>query len=93
MAKRLWRKEPHWESDSGDRGFLPLQAADLLAYCVRANRDPGKRGDTVRRSAVLAALRTINTGIAAIEEKQLQYLRDRKEKGREREQVFTMTKW
>lgn len=68
ITKRLLRKEPHWEDD---KNFLPLQAADLLAYCVRANRDPGERGDRVRRSPVLSALGAIDTGIGLIEEKQL----------------------
>jgi hypothetical protein len=31
LADRLLRPEPHWESDTD---FLPLQAADLLAYCA-----------------------------------------------------------
>jgi hypothetical protein len=90
LAGRLLRPEPHWESD---RDFLPLQASDLLAYCVRAERDHGKRRDRVMRSAVLPALKTIPTGIAVIEEKQLRYLRDRKEKRIPRQSIFTMTKW
>ena len=57
--------------------LLPLQAADLLAYCVRAERDSGERRHKVVKSLVLAALKAIDTGLAVIDEIQLQYLRDR----------------
>ena len=90
ITQRLFRKEPHWEDD---KEFLPLQAADLLAYCVRAGRDPDTRHDKVRNSPVFAALRGIRTGIASVSEKQLQYMRDRKEKRIQRESIFTLTKW
>lgn len=91
LTSRLLRKEPHWEDD---KDFLPLQAADLLAYCVRASRDlTDERHGPALRSPVLSALRAIPTALAYVSEKQIQHLRDRKEKGIERRQIFTMTKW
>jgi hypothetical protein len=90
ITNRLLCKEPHWEDD---KSFLPLQAADLLAYCVRAERDTGERQDKVLRSPIFPALKAIDTGIAVVEEKQLQYLRDRKEKRIPHQSIFTLTKW
>jgi uncharacterized protein DUF3800 len=90
LAQRLFRKEPHWEND---RQFLPLQAADLIAYCVRAIRDPDKRHDRVRNSPVLAALRSIPTVLAYAGNEKMQYLRDRIKKKIARQEIFTATKW
>jgi hypothetical protein len=90
ITSRFATAEPHF---ADDKEFLPLQAADLLAHCIRASRNPHKRYDRVRNSAVFNALRSVPTGLAVVGEKQLQYLRDRKEEHIERQQMFTLTKW
>jgi uncharacterized protein DUF3800 len=90
LAQRLYRKEPHWEDD---QQFLPLQAADLLAYCVRASRDPDKRLDHIRNSPVVAALRSIPTVLAYVGNEKMQYLQDRINKKVARQEIFTATKW
>jgi hypothetical protein len=78
LANRLLRPEPHWETDND---FLPLQAADLLAYCVRAERDTGDRHVKVVRSPVLSALKAIKTGIVVMGESYLQYLLELQNRG------------
>ena len=91
LAQRLFRKEPHWEDD---QQFLPLQAADLLAYCVRATRDPSdKRHESALRSPVLSALRAIPTVLAYIDEEQIEYLRDRVIKRIPRRPIFKSAQW
>jgi hypothetical protein len=90
LAQRLYRTEPHWEND---KQFLPLQAADLLAYCVRASRDPDPRHDRVRNSPVLAGLRSIPTVLAHVDEEQMRYLRDRATKKIPRRPIFKSAKW
>jgi Protein of unknown function (DUF3800) len=90
ITSRFASREPHFEDD---KEFPPLQAADLLAHCIRASLNFHKRYDRVRNSAVFTALRSIPTGLAVVGKKQLQYLRDRKEKRIERKQIFTLTKW
>lgn len=90
ITDRLFRKEPHWEDD---QQFLPLQAADLLTYCVRATRDPNPLHDRVRQSPVIAALRSIPTPLAYAYEDRIRYLRERIQKGQPRESLFDTTRW
>jgi hypothetical protein len=49
----LYRDEPRFEDD---KRFKPLQAADLLAYCVRANTNPDPLYDRVRSSQIYERL-------------------------------------
>ena len=56
VAQRIGRKEPRFEDD---REFTPLQAADLLAYCMRVKHDPNPKHDRVRSSPVYKALDSI----------------------------------
>jgi len=49
----LGRKEPRFEND---KQFNPLQASDLLAYCVRARHESDPRYDRVRESPIYDAL-------------------------------------
>lgn len=49
----LDRDEPRFEDD---KKFNPLQAADLLAHCVRARSDPNPLYDRVRVSPIYNAL-------------------------------------
>lgn len=49
----LDRKEPRFEND---KMFNPLQAADLLAYCVRVRYESEPRFDLIRRSPVYESL-------------------------------------
>jgi Protein of unknown function (DUF3800) len=90
ITDRLLRKEPHWEDD---KQFLVLQAADLLAYCVRAGRDPDPRNDRVRRSPVYSALRAIPTVLAEIDDARAQYLEGKITKGIQHERVFRARRW
>ncbi len=90
ITDRLLRKEPHWEDD---QQFLPLQAADLLAYCVRAGRDPDPRHDRVRNSPVYSALRAVPTVLAYIDDARAQYLKDRITKGIAHEPMFRVDRW
>jgi Protein of unknown function (DUF3800) len=90
VIRRFVTAEPHFEDD---KEFLPLQAADLLAYCIRTSRHLHARYGRVRNSPVFGAMRSIPTGLAVAGEKQLQYLRNRKEKRIERQEIFTLTKW
>jgi hypothetical protein len=50
---RLARKEPRFEDD---KDFNPLQAADLLAHCVRAKYDPNPLYERVRASPIYERL-------------------------------------
>lgn len=90
ITQRLFRREPHWEDD---KQFLPLQAADLLAYCVRAEREPTERGDKVKRSSVLPALHSIPTFLSYVDEEQMQYLQDRAKKHIPRQSIFKSRRW
>jgi hypothetical protein len=90
ITSRLLRKEPHWEDD---KQFLALQAADLLAYCVRAGRDPDLRHDRVRKSPVYAALRAIPTVLLDIDDGRAQYLRDVLTKGIQHKRVWRAKRW
>lgn len=90
ITQRLLRKEPHWEDD---RQFLPLQAADLLAYCVRAGRDPDERHDRVRDSPVYAAMRSIPTALAYVDRERMQYLQDRMIINIPRQPIMVATRW
>lgn len=90
ITQRLLQKKPHWEDD---RQFLPLQAADLLAYCVRAGRDPDKRHDRVRNSPVYAAMRSIPTVFAYVDRERMQYLQDRMIKRIPRQPIMVTTRW
>jgi len=49
----LGRKEPRFEND---KQFNPLQASDLLAYCVRVRYESDPRLDSVKRSPVYESL-------------------------------------
>jgi len=49
----LGRKEPRFEND---KQFNPLQAADLLAYCVRARYETDPSYEDVRKSPIYTAL-------------------------------------
>jgi hypothetical protein len=90
LAKSLYRPEPHWETD---QQFIPLQAADLLAYCVRTTRETDPTRDKIRDSPVLPAIRSIPTVLAYIDEQQCQYLRDRLTKNIPRQEVFKKMRW
>ena len=92
LPQRLARPEPHFEDDTQ---FLPLQAADLLAHCIRVHFDPGKsRYDRVRNSQVFAALRSIPTILCPMGNEIFSYLRARAEGRVERGAVpFKYEKW
>lgn len=90
ITDRLLRKEPHWEDD---QQFLPLQAADLLAYCIRAGRDPDVRHDRVRNSPVYTAMRSIPTVLAYVDREKMQYLQDRMIKRIPRQPIMVTTRW
>jgi len=49
----LGRDEPRFEDD---KQFNPLQAADLLAYCVRVRYETDSRFDSIRQSPVYKSL-------------------------------------
>jgi len=49
----LGRKEPRFEND---KEFNPLQASDLLAYCVRVRYESDPRLDSVKRSPMYKSL-------------------------------------
>jgi len=92
IPQRLARAEPHFEDDMK---FLPLQAADLLAHCIRAHLDPAEpRYDRVRQSAVFAELRSIPTALCRMGHQTFEYLRDRYD-GRAKQSAlrFSMIKW
>jgi hypothetical protein len=77
IPQRLARREPHFEDD---KQFLPLQAADLLAHCIRAHFDPNEpRYDRVRNSQIFAALRSIPTILCPMGDEIFTYLRNRGE--------------
>jgi len=91
LAALLARQEPRFEDD---KYFMPLQAADLLAHCVRAHHDPELRYDRVRNSPVFTALRAITTALVTVDETQMQYWRDRVENAIPRaSNVSSVTKW
>jgi len=92
LVRRLARPEPHFEDD---QKFLPLQAADLLAHCIRAHLDPTEpRYDRVRQSRVFEALRAIPIALVPMDEGVFQYLQERLEKKAERRpNIFKATKW
>lgn len=92
IPQRLARREPHFENDIQ---FLPLQASDLLAHCIRAHLDPDQpRYERVRRSEVFAALRSIPTALCTMSEEVFQYLRDRYEGRAQRGAFkFSFKKW
>jgi hypothetical protein len=77
LAARLARDEPRF--DDGHI-FMPLQAADLVAHCIRADHDPDPKYVRVRNSPVFGALRDIVTALVTVDPEQMQYWRTRVEK-------------
>jgi hypothetical protein len=90
ITSRLARREPKFEDD---KSFVPLQAADMLAHCIRAYFDPHVRYQRVRESAVLPALREIPTALAIIGARHLHYMRSRVETDIPRQQIFNAVRW
>lgn len=76
LAALLASREPRFEDDEQ---FPPLQAADLLAYCVRAEHDP-QRAQDAANSPIVAELRKVLTPLIAVNGKPMQYWRARVEK-------------
>jgi hypothetical protein len=68
VAQGVGRKEPRFEDD---KEFMPLQAADLLAYCMRVKHDADRRHDRVRRSPVYKALESIPRRAEVVMTKQM----------------------
>jgi hypothetical protein len=90
LAALLARREPRFEDDEH---FMPLQAADLLAHCVRAYNDPDPKYERVTKSPVFSALRAMNVAYIPITKGQMEYWRDRIEKGISRQSVTVAHKW
>jgi hypothetical protein len=90
LGALLARREPRFEDD---KVFMPLQAADLLAHCVRAHFDPEPKYDRVRNSPVFTALRNITTALVEIDEVQMQSWRDHVEGKAPRASQPKVTKW
>jgi Protein of unknown function (DUF3800) len=78
LAATLADTKPRFENDKLQ---MPLQAADLLAGCARADHDPDLKYDRVRKSPVFSALRDITTALVTVDGDAMQYWRDRVEKG------------
>jgi hypothetical protein len=82
---------PRFENDKLQ---MPLQAADLLAGCVRASHDPDPKYDRVRKSPFLPALRDIVTAQVMVDAEQMQYWRNRVERNIPRVAGITKaTRW
>jgi hypothetical protein len=90
VTRLLASPHPRFEDD---QQYPPLQAADLLAYCIRVDHDLDPRHERVRRSAVFRHLPEIATAVVSIGENQMQYMRDRVEKRIRRQHVFEATRW
>lgn len=76
-AAMLSNAKPRFEND---RLQMPLQAADLLAGCIRAHHDLDPKYDRVRKSPIFDALRDIVTALVTVDAEQMRYWRDRVEK-------------
>ena len=74
LAQFLARQQPRFEDD---KNFMPLQAADLLAYCIRVQSDPNPRNKRVLKSPVFDALRSISTAFIQVGNEEMEYLRNR----------------
>ena len=74
LAQLLARPQPRFEDD---KHFVPLQAADLLAYCIRVQSDPTSRNKRVLKSPVFDALRSIPTALIQVGNEEMEYLRNR----------------
>lgn len=74
LFQLLARKEPRFEDDMN---VLPLQAADILAFCIKAHTDQSGRYEQVRESPIFSELRSIPTLLIQVGENEMQYFKNR----------------